>query len=141
MNTQGKYLAYLAITAVVGIVGVSLALRPTPSLLTTTPHATTTEEAAISVSLSVENKTYEARIESNASVLDLMNELEGKGAFSFSGKEFPSLGFFVEEMNGKKSADGHYWILYVNGTTSQTGVSQTFLSAGDVIEWRYEKGY
>ncbi len=79
--------------------------------------------------------------ESSGTVLDAMNAQKAAGALSFSGREFPGLGFFVEEINGTRSTDGYYWILYVNGTVSPTGVSQTLLSAGDVIEWRYEKGY
>ena len=83
--------------------------------------------------------TFAANAE--GTVLDAMNAQKAKGALLFDGREFPGLGFFVEEINGKRSADGYYWILYVNSMQSQTGVSQTFLSAGDVIEWRYEKGY
>ena len=76
-----------------------------------------------------------------SSVLDVMHTLAAEGSFSFSGRDFPGLGFFVEEMNGRKNMDGYYWILYVNGTPSQTGASQTMLSDGDTIEWRFERGY
>jgi len=76
-----------------------------------------------------------------SSVLDVMNTLAAEGSFSFSGRDFPGLGFFVEEMNGRKNMDGYYWILYVNGTPSQTGASQTMLSDGNTIEWRFERGY
>lgn len=79
--------------------------------------------------------------ETRGTVLEVMQTRAEKGEFSFSGRDFPGLGFFVEEINGKRNANGYYWILYVNGTSSQTGVSQTVLSAGDVIEWKYEKGY
>lgn len=64
-----------------------------------------------------------------------------KSDFSFSGRDFPGLGFFVEEINGKKNANGSYWFLYVNGTSSETGVSQTRVREGDSIEWRYEKSH
>lgn len=77
----------------------------------------------------------------DGTVLDTMNAFAVPGELSFSGRDFPGLGFFVEEINGTRSADGYYWILYVNGTSSQTGVSETAVSAGDVIEWKYEKGY
>ena len=61
--------------------------------------------------------------------------------FSFSGRDFPGLGFYVEELNGKKSGSGFYWILYVNGTSSELGASSVRVHPGDVVEWRYEKGY
>ncbi|MBI4093361.1 DUF4430 domain-containing protein [Candidatus Kaiserbacteria bacterium] len=93
-------------------------------------YTDTREQGTISIASNVDG-----------TVLDAMHAQKAEGTLSFSGREFPGLGFFVEEINGKRSADGYYWILYVNGTLSQTGVSQTFLSAGDLIEWRYEKGY
>lgn len=70
-----------------------------------------------------------------------MRTLQESGEFTFSGREYPSLGFFVESINGKYGGDGFYWILYVNGASSNTGASQTKLHAGDAVEWRYEKGY
>jgi len=74
-------------------------------------------------------------------VLDAMHTLAAEGSLSFSGRDFPGLGFFVEQMNGKYGADGFYWILYVNGKKSDFGASQMRLKEGDVVEWRYEKGY
>ena len=111
------------------------------------PRPATTTEIAVSssvptgVAVSVEGVTYLAAIQDNSSVLEVMRTLQRSDEFTFSGREYPSLGFFVESMNGKKNADGYYWILYVNGTSSNTGASQTDLKAGDAIEWKYEKGY
>lgn len=51
------------------------------------------------------------------------------------------LGTFVDTINGQKNSDGYYWILYLNGRTSDIGASQTTLNDGDIVEWRYEKGY
>ena len=74
-------------------------------------------------------------------VLDAMNARAAEGELLFSGRDFPGLGFFVEEINGKRSADGYYWILYINGELSDKGVSQARVEPGDIVEWRYEKGY
>ena len=76
-----------------------------------------------------------------SSVLDVMHTLAGMGSLSFSGRDFPGLGFFVEEINERKNTDGYYWILLVNGKKSDLGASQARLKEGDVVEWRYEKGY
>ena len=53
----------------------------------------------------------------------------------------PGMGAFVESINGQRNTNGFYWILYVNGTSSPTGASQTLVHANDSLEWRYEKGY
>ncbi len=67
-----------------------------------------------------------------------MQGLASSGTLSFSGREFPSLGFFVESIDGVSNAGGKYWILYHNGAQSQIGASNATISPGDVIEWRYE---
>ena len=74
-------------------------------------------------------------------VLEAMNTLSADGSLSFSGRDFPGLGFFVEAINGKKSENGYYWILHINGKKSDLGASSAHLKAGDVVEWQYEKGY
>ena len=76
-----------------------------------------------------------------STVLDAMRTLASTSDFTFSGRDYSSLGFFVDSIKGKENADGYYWILYVNGKSSDTGVSQTTLSAGDTVEWKYEKSY
>ncbi|MEY4747053.1 MAG: hypothetical protein RLZZ416_102 [Candidatus Parcubacteria bacterium] len=70
-----------------------------------------------------------------------MRALADGHALSFSGRDYSGLGFFVDAINGKKNADDHYWFLYVNASSSQTGASRTILKPGDVVDWRYEKNY
>ena len=74
-------------------------------------------------------------------VLDAMRAYQASGNFNFSGTESMGLGFFVESINGKANADGFYWFLYINGTSSNTGASQTKLTGGETVEWKYEKSY
>ncbi|MBI2610963.1 DUF4430 domain-containing protein [Candidatus Kaiserbacteria bacterium] len=80
-------------------------------------------------------------VDSEGTVLETMNARAVEGELSFSGRDFPGLGFFVEEINGKRNANGFYWILRINGELSDRGVSQAVVSSGDLVEWRYEKGY
>jgi len=70
-----------------------------------------------------------------------MRALASTSSFTFAGRDYPSLGFFVDSINGQKNAGGRYWILYVNDVSATNGVSSTVLQAGDLIEWKYEKGY
>lgn len=77
----------------------------------------------------------------SGTVLETMRALAAEGTLSFSGRDFPGLGFFVEEIKGKKSTDGYYWILLINGVKSDLGASSARVKANDVVEWRYEKGY
>jgi hypothetical protein len=73
-------------------------------------------------------------------VLDAMQTFAtASSSFSFDGKDYPGLGFFVEVIEGRKAADGHSWILYVNEKTADRGASQQHVSPEDTVEWRYEK--
>jgi hypothetical protein len=74
-------------------------------------------------------------------VLDLMRALSSGTSFTFTGENYPSLGFFVESINGAKNADGKYWILYINGKSSDVGASNAVIRSGDTVEWRFEKSY
>ena len=103
--------------------------------------ATSTKTASIEITLSVGGKNYHGTIRAEATVLDAMNELASSSDFKFTSKEFSGMGAFVESINGKPNANGFYWILRVNGKESQKGISQTFISQGDTVEWKYEKGY
>ena len=142
MNT--RYGVYLLLTAVVGTLAVAFAFRPTPSLLVT--HiATTTESSTARVStvvvpLSVDGKHYSASVPEGSTVIELMHSLGSEG-LKFTGRDYPSLGFFVESINGKKNQKSLFWFLYINGVSSATGASQTRLNAGDSVQWRYKKGH
>lgn len=96
--------------------------------------------ATLNANLTVEDKNYSADLSEGATAFDLMKKAEEQG-FSFSGKEYTGMGFFVEEINGKKndSEKGLYWTMYVNGTLSPVGVSGYMIKEGDKIEWKHEK--
>lgn len=111
----------------------SSANAPAAKIATTTVSST--------ASLSVEGTRYQIPITIQTSVFNAMRALASTTAFNFSSREFSGMGEFVESINGKKNADGYYWILYVNGAASQTGASQTAVSPKDTVEWRFEKGY
>lgn len=80
-------------------------------------------------------------IRAAGTALDAMRAYASSEKFAFTGREYSSLGFFVESINGRKNAGGSYWFLYINGAASEKGVSQAVLRPGDVVEWRYEKEY
>jgi hypothetical protein len=69
-----------------------------------------------------------------------MNNLQNnkENNFSFETKEYPSLGIFVEGINGINETPGKYWIYYVNGKEASIGISKYILKSGDVIFWKQE---
>ena len=93
----------------------------------------------IHAKLVVGNLNYELAAPASSTVETSMTLLEKQNpVFTFTEKEFPSLGQFVSSINGKVNASGYYWFFSVNGTESNSGISQTVLHPGDVIEWKYE---
>jgi hypothetical protein len=97
-------------------------------------------EKELNVSLIVLDKTYNISINEGNTVYDVMKNLQNskENNFSFEGKEYPSLGVFVEKINGVKGESGKYWIYYVNDKQAQVGVSNYVLKEGDIISWRQE---
>ena len=85
--------------------------------------------------------SYTIPVLASESVFDAMRAYASTSNFVFTGRDYPSLGFFVESIDGKVSADGSNWMLYVNGKQSPKGASSEIVAPGDTVEWRYEKGY
>jgi len=94
----------------------------------------------IKFTLNVLDKTYKASIKEGATLYDAMNNIQSvkENNFAFSGKEYPSLGFFVKEINGVKDGSGKYWLYYVNGKEASVGASVYVLKEGDIISWKQE---
>lgn len=83
---------------------------------------------------------YIIPITKDNSVYEAMNLFASSShEFTFKGKTYPELGFFVEEIGGLQNAHGFYWTLYVNNIYSNKGASTHSVHAGDKVEWRYEK--
>ena len=97
-------------------------------------------ENNINVTISVFNKAYNLSTKEGTTLYQEMLNLQDlkENNFSFKGKEYPSLGFFVEEINGVKESPGKYWLYYTNGKEAPVGVSKYFLKNGDIINWKQE---
>jgi len=91
----------------------------------------------VSTTLQVLDKSYSVKTEEGVSVYDVMKDAESDG-FSFEGKEYPSMGFFVEKINEIKNGEGGYWIYYVNGIKASVGISNYIIKDGDIINWKFE---
>jgi Domain of unknown function (DUF4430) len=51
-------------------------------------------------------------------------------------KDYGSMGQFVLSIDGIKPDSKHFWDFFVNGKSSNIGVSSYVLKAGDKIEWK-----
>lgn len=52
-------------------------------------------------------------------------------------KEY-DFGVFIVGVNGKVADNEHFWAIYLNGESSNVGISEIELEAGDTIELKYE---
>jgi hypothetical protein len=107
----------------------------------TAPAATVASSSTLAsdAQILIEGKTF--AVISGRTVFDEMRRLKGAGALIFESAAYPSLGAFAESINGKKNAGGFYWFLYLNGKTSEMGMSNLRIRPGDLIEWRYKDSY
>ncbi len=89
----------------------------------------------------IEDKTFSVPFIEGESVFDVMTTAMKKDIFTFGGREFSGIGFFVDELNGKKAERGTNFILWVNGKKAVVGVSDYKLLKTDIISWTYENNY
>jgi hypothetical protein len=113
--------------------------QPKPS--TSQAIATSAQVEVIATSTPAPVNSYTIPVTAHETVLDAMYAYASSSSFTFTGRDYPSLGFFVESIGGKQNAGGAYWILYLNGTSSSLGASSALVDPGDRLEWRYEKSY
>lgn len=80
---------------------------------------------------------------SSVSVHTIMQQAAEQCDFSYAGKDYPGLGFFVEQIDQveQDKAQGLYWVYRVNGVKASLGVSQQTIAPGDTITWSYEAEY
>lgn len=133
--------ALLIIAAAIGLVAIGFNQGWLPLKIGQAPAV---ERAGdnFSVSLEAAGKTYQAKVAAGATAYDLMKKLQLEQGLKFSAKEYAGLGALIEEINGAKNdvKANKFWIFYVNGKSSEVGVSNYVLKNNDIIGWKYE-GY
>lgn len=90
--------------------------------------------------LQVEQESFWAEIPEGSTAYDLMVLVSKQSDFTFHGRNFPGLGFFVDEIQEKKEnqKEGIHWIYSINGKVAIVGVSSYIIQPNDVISWNYE---
>ena len=98
------------------------------------------QENLIEATLVVEDRTYAVSVSEGSSAYDLMVKARETSDLQFKGKEFPGLGFFIQEINGLEQSPrlGKYWMYYINSTKAEVGISAYTVNSHDIILWRYE---
>ena len=105
------------------------------------PSQPTRQESLQRVTVLIDTTTLSVPLATEQSVMDVMETARTLRLLDFTSKEYPGMGRFIESINGRKGADGLYWILYINNTSSDVGASAALVRPGDVIEWKFTKGY
>lgn len=107
-----------------------------------TPAALTrSAEPSGTATLVVDGTRYALTAPEGATLQTAMDKLATESTFTYRFREYAGLGAFVTTINGRAGTDEYVWILYVNGKESGTGISQTHMRSGDVIEWKLEESY
>ncbi len=78
------------------------------------------------------------QFEEGQTIYEVMQKLQEENKLSFTGKEYPALGFFVTSVDSLRSGEGKNLIYYVNGKEASVGISNYEIKEGDIIEWKLE---
>jgi hypothetical protein len=74
----------------------------------------------------------------NTIFYNALMEAKNAGKITFSGKNYPGLGFFVTDFGELHAGSGKDLLYYINSKEANVGVSSYVLKDGDVIEWKLE---
>jgi hypothetical protein len=86
--------------------------------------------------VSVGNTTIYLSFTPNTVFYDALLREKNAGKITFSGRNYPGLGFFVTDIGTLHSGDGKNLLYYINGKEATVGVSLYKLKDGDIIEWK-----
>ena len=135
-----KPLPFFLLSAFVGIVTFSSILGDRTKTNVLSIPESQEQDNLVKATLRVADKTYPVSLPQDSSVHDLMVKAQETSDFQFKGREFPGLGFFVQELNGlaENPRQGTFWIYYINGEKAKVGISAYTVKADDTISWKYE---
>lgn len=69
----------------------------------------------------------------------ILDENKKSDIIELNGTMYPSLGFFVTDIDGLRAGDGLNLIYYINNKEATVGVSSYLPNNGDIINWKLEK--
>lgn len=96
----------------------------------------------IEVSVKVIDKNFNVKVADGSTALEAMEKLANENKdFKFVGKNYGSMGIFIESINGIDGTNKKFWIYYVNNEKASVGVSKYVLRSGDIISWNLEDSY
>lgn len=96
----------------------------------------------IEVSIKVIDKNFIVKVADGSTALEAMEKLANENKdFKFVGKNYGSMGIFIESINGIDGTNKKFWIYYVNNEKASVGVSKYVLRGGDIISWKLEDSY
>ena len=93
-------------------------------------------ESLISSTVIIGKETLHLTFAPGKSLYDILLKEKENNTLSFSGKEYPSMGFFTTDIGTLHSTKDHYLMYYINGKEAEVGISSYFPKNGDVIEWK-----
>ncbi len=103
-----------------------------------TARKITESQNDVHVNFKIDEQSFSLNVPRESSLYEALVLAEKAQLTTFSGKEYPSLGFFVGDIGELHGGDGNYLIYYVNGKEASVGVSAYKLKDGDTIEWKLE---
>lgn len=100
-------------------------------------NSTYNEESALTAG---RQEFSNVKFEDGQTVLDILKKLTAENNLVLETKDYENLGVLVTEISGfKNGQDNKYWQYFVNGEQPQVGAGSYQLSAGEIIEWKFEQ--
>jgi hypothetical protein len=93
-------------------------------------------ENMLSATVVIDKETLPLTFTQGESLYNILLKEKEKNNLSFSGKDYPGMGFFTTDIGTLQSNKDHYLMYYINGKEAEVGISSYLPQNGDVIEWK-----
>ncbi|MFA6908573.1 MAG: DUF4430 domain-containing protein [Patescibacteria group bacterium] len=100
---------------------------------------TVRQEATLVINAGTAPRSFVFELAGNTTAFDLLNRASMRENFVVETKSY-DFGVSVEAIDGIRggTAEGHYWIYYINGKMATVGADAYVVQPGDSIEFRYD---
>ncbi len=98
------------------------------------------QQNCLNSKIKIAETTYNLQLTATTTAYNAMLLLQQNASLDFKSKDYGSLGFLIEEINGiKNGQQNKYWVYYINDESAKVGISSYIIRSNDIITWKYIK--
>lgn len=140
MKKKRYLIAVMAVAAMVALTGASCSLKQTDNSNDSSTAQEQTEQVAVVFNFgpaNKEQKQFTTSVSEKGTAFDALKQIadENKINITYSSS---TLGVYITEIDGVKSTNDQFWLVYVNDKSIEVAADKQDLNKDDKVEFRFE---